>query len=111
MESKKRRGSDSFHTTTKKTKQPEIKNPLNLSSIINENLFSEETIENIKSAYQSAEPFQHIEIPDFLSQELLSEIQKEIKNCSWVKKKNDLYSFQQTGDLASFSEVRDYLIS
>lgn len=109
--SKKRSGSlneqDSYLQSKKsKTSNAEqvIKNPVTASSVLNKRFFSLPDSEILKS-YQDAKPFQHVSIENVINEDLFEEIKQFLPKADWIKKKNDLYTFNQTKDLASFSEV------
>ena len=115
--SKKRSASldeDSKTLTNKKSKTSdsgfkEMKNPVSPDSVLNKRFFSLPDKE-IQSSYQDAKPFNHVAIDNVINGDLFQEIKEFLPKADWIKKKNDLYTFNQTKDLASFSDVFYYPI-
>jgi hypothetical protein len=81
--------------------------PRSSTAIFNQDLFLPEEVAKIKATYQRETPFQHVEISNLLNSDFVAEVQQVFPKANWTKKKNDLYTFQQSQDLASFSEVCD----
>lgn len=54
---------------------------------------------------ESSMPFPHFSLPDFIdSPEFLEDLRSELKTAEYYRKENDLFSLNQTSDLANYDE-------
>jgi len=75
-----------------------------------------EKIRDISILFKKSEPFKHLELPQFFDEEKLTQVLVGLGKEAFTFKESDLFKFNQTGDLATTSNVaiagfRDFLYS
>ncbi len=60
-----------------------------------------ENKEALKSTFQNATPYPHIQIADFLIEEQLERVFEALLQEQFIQKRSDLFQFKQTNDLVS----------
>lgn len=63
----------------------------------------EQNVQAIAQEYQEAQPFEHIQVPEFLDKKKFEELVHALSNLQFEHKENDLFSLAQTPDLQSVS--------
>jgi Rps23 Pro-64 3,4-dihydroxylase Tpa1-like proline 4-hydroxylase len=58
-----------------------------------------QAMSNLKSKFQKAKPFRHLEVHSFFQEEKLQAVLKELLSEKFYEKHSDLFQFKQTADL------------
>lgn len=66
---------------------------------INQKYLNQATLTKLKDEFAQATPFSYLCFPEFLDQEFIEQLTKQLLNESFKEKRSDLFHFLQTGDL------------
>ncbi|MGK0208890.1 MAG: Rps23 Pro-64 3,4-dihydroxylase Tpa1-like proline 4-hydroxylase [Patescibacteria group bacterium] len=66
---------------------------------VNREIFTENSMNSVKKSYKKSEPFNHVVIEDFLTDELAKKLLAVIMKEKFIPKESDLFSMSQTDDL------------
>lgn len=82
-----------------------------LTEWMNEELLTEEWLEQAKNSYEQASPFPHIQIQDFLKEEKLQKLEEALSKHQFTHKESDLFSLAQTPALETLNDpvIDEYL--
>ncbi|KAJ3269085.1 hypothetical protein HDV01_001893 [Terramyces sp. JEL0728] len=68
--------------------------------------------ESIKQKYNESQPYKHVVIPSIINDALLGKVRKEIlSNLSYKRKETDIYTLNQSGDLANLKGLKSSELS
>jgi prolyl 3-hydroxylase /prolyl 3,4-dihydroxylase len=89
---------------------------LKVKDVVNDCMFDDARLEQMRDEFHSNSPFAHLAIPDMVDNQLLERVKEELYEEEFFHKSNDLYDFVQTADLKSctkplLSKLRDTLYS
>ncbi|KAJ3318232.1 hypothetical protein HDV06_000725 [Boothiomyces sp. JEL0866] len=71
-----------------------------------------ENTESLKQKYNESHPYKHVDIPSIINDNLLRKVRKEIlSNLSYKRKETDIYTLNQSGDLANLKGLKSQELS
>ncbi|KAJ3252653.1 hypothetical protein HK103_001356 [Boothiomyces macroporosus] len=71
-----------------------------------------DSTESLKQRYNDSQPYRHVEIPSIINDSLLRKVRKEIlSNLSYKRKETDIYTLNQSGDLANLKGLKSQELS